>query len=71
MQSISEVPPTPSLGSTRACDELAAMCATVERLRENLLDYNPLLAVMADALQKAVQLEIESRRCNMLHGDPV
>jgi hypothetical protein len=35
-------------------------------MRDDLLDYNPVLAVMAEALQKAVALEIESQRCNLM-----
>lgn len=51
---------------TTACDDLAAHYATVAQLKEDLLDYNPVLALMAEALQKAVALEIESQRCNLL-----
>ena len=43
-------------------DDLADLCATVDDLRESLLDYNPLLAVMADALRKAMELELEACR---------
>lgn len=52
--------------STTARDDLAALYATVQQLKEDLLDYNPLLAIMAEALQQAVALEIESQRCNLL-----
>ena len=46
--------------SSQSLEELAEICASVS---EELLDYNPLLAVMAEALHKAVQLELESQRC--------
>jgi hypothetical protein len=51
-----------------ACDDLAAVVATMEEMRESLLDYNPLLAVMADGLRQAVQLELESRRLRVMDG---
>ena len=47
-------------------DELAAMSISITKMREDLLDYNPVLSVMADALHKAVELEMESQRCNLL-----
>jgi hypothetical protein len=37
-------------------DELQAISSSVAKMREELLDYNPVLAVMAEALQKAVEL---------------
>jgi len=53
-----------------AFEDLADIRVAVDQLRENLLDYNPLLAVMADALHKAVELELESRRFNVIpQGD--
>jgi hypothetical protein len=36
----------------------------IAALREGLLDYNPVLAVMADALHRAVMLELDAHRCN-------
>ncbi len=47
-------------------DELGEISASITKMRDELLDYNPVLAVMADALQKAVALEIESQRCNLM-----
>jgi hypothetical protein len=47
-------------------DELGEISASVAKMREDLLDYNPVLAVMAEALQKAVALEIEFQRCNLM-----
>jgi hypothetical protein len=47
-------------------DELATIVGSVTKMREDLLDYNPVLAVMADALCKAVELELETQRCNQL-----
>lgn len=56
---------------SEAFETLDALRATVERLCEDLLDFNPLLAVMAGSLQQALDLEIEARRCNLLRGDPL
>jgi hypothetical protein len=47
-------------------EELAAIAAIVTKMRDDLLDYNPVLAVMADALHRAVELEAKSQRCNVM-----
>ena len=54
---------------TKSRDDLAALLVTVQQLREDLLDYNPVLAIMAEGLQRALELEIESQRCNLLEGE--
>jgi hypothetical protein len=56
---------TKCAGQSRV-DELGEISASVSKMRDDLLDYNPVLAVMAEALQKAVALEIESQRCNLM-----
>ncbi len=42
--------------------ELEAIARTVTSLRETLLDHSPMLAVSAEALEKAVALEIATAR---------
>lgn len=42
--------------------ELEAMVRTVSQLREALLDHSPMLAISAEALEKAVALEIATQR---------
>ena len=69
MQATSEVTPMTTGFAAKSRDELTAICATLQQWREDLLDYNPVLAVMAEALQRAVELEIESQRCNVLEGE--
>jgi hypothetical protein len=50
-------------------DELGEISASVSKMRDDLLDYSPVLAVMAEALQKAVALEIESQRFNVMFAE--
>jgi hypothetical protein len=47
-------------------DELGDISVSISKMRDELLDYNPVLSVMAEALQKAVALEIESQRCSLM-----
>jgi hypothetical protein len=57
-------------GTGSRLDELEAIERTVVSLRETLLDFNPMLAVCADSLARAVALEIETLRCaKMLDED--
>ncbi|MDB5641231.1 MAG: hypothetical protein JWN07_548 [Hyphomicrobiales bacterium] len=69
MRATSDLTQTPSIRRVDAFDELVEIRLTVERLRADLLDYNPLLAIMAESLQKALDLELEFLRCNVLGGD--
>ncbi len=64
MRQTCELAPTDAIRPASSIDALAEMSAAVIRLREGLLDYNPVLAVMADALHRAVELELEAHRCN-------
>ena len=69
MRQTGEAMPIMFDAASKSRDDLEAICVAVRQLREDLLDYNPVLAIMAEALQRAVELEIESRRCNLLDGE--
>lgn len=71
MQHTKEFLETASGPQRSAFAELDAIRVAVAHMRDELLDFNPLLAVMAESLQRALELELEARRCNSLHGDPV
>jgi hypothetical protein len=68
MQATSEVTPMTTGFRAKSRDDLTAILVAVQQLREDLLDYNPVLAVMAEGLQRAVELEMEAQRCNNLLG---
>ena len=57
-------------GTGSRLEELEAIARTAASLRETLLDFNPMLAVCAESLERAVALEIETLRClNMVGND--
>lgn len=43
--------------------ELEEMKRAVRRCREELLDFNPTISLMAETLEKAIDLEIAARGC--------
>jgi hypothetical protein len=49
-------------GTGSRLEELEAIARTAASLRETLLDFNPMLAVCAESLERAVELEIETLR---------